>query len=215
MQIIPTLGIGSNKHDPLYGLLDLDQNFFYIVDYRQSVINEVGQILDHTRPVSVLKIHECVNWYYNKIDNNVCVKFGVNMLDSKDFLLALKFGKMLLVDKFESVDPGITIVVNNLTYVTAVITQMQQTDQTFQLHSSDSVLLMFAKDVWLRQSRDKELEYFNDLKQEWSRARQEVTDILKRHDISDQTYQTMVDQDIKKFVTDRAAHFIPLYQLYA
>ncbi len=215
MQIFPTLGIGSSKHDPLYGLLDLDQNFFYMVDYRESVISEVGQILNHSKAVRVINIQDCANWHYNKIDNSVCVKFGVNFFDSKDFLLALKFGKMELIDKFDSVDPGTMIVVNNLPYVSAVITQMQQTDQKFQFDSTDKVLLTFAKDTWLQQSRDRELEYFDDLKQQWTRARQTVSDILNQHDIASETYQTMVNQNIKKFVTDHAPHFMPLYQLYA
>jgi hypothetical protein len=75
MNNIP-LGIGL-PDQPLYGVYDTEQNFFYIVSGHQSLVDQAATSLSQYRPAIALLISDAVNWHYTLIDNSVCNRWGI------------------------------------------------------------------------------------------------------------------------------------------
>ena len=75
MNNIP-LGIGL-PDQPLYGVYDTEQNFFYIVSCHQPLVDQAVTLLAQYRPAIALLVSDAVNWHHTLIDNSVCNHWGV------------------------------------------------------------------------------------------------------------------------------------------
>jgi len=81
MNNIP-LGVGL-PDQPLYGVYDTEQNFFYIVSCHQPLVDQAVTLLSQYRPTIVLLISDAVNWDHTLIDNSVCNRWGVTYTPDK------------------------------------------------------------------------------------------------------------------------------------
>lgn len=76
MNSVP-LGIG-NPDDPLYGILDQEQNFFYMVTCHRPIAEQATALVAQHRPVKLEIISNAVNWYHTLLDNTVCINWGID-----------------------------------------------------------------------------------------------------------------------------------------
>jgi hypothetical protein len=70
------LGIGL-PDQPLYGVYDTEQNFFYIVSCHQALVDQAATLLSQYRPAVALLISDAVNWNHTLVDNSVCTRWGI------------------------------------------------------------------------------------------------------------------------------------------
>jgi hypothetical protein len=81
MNNIP-LGVGL-PDQPLYGVYDTEQNFFYTVSCYQSLVDQAATLLSQYRPAIALLISDAVNWHHTLIDNSVCNCWGIAHIPDK------------------------------------------------------------------------------------------------------------------------------------
>jgi len=212
---ITPLGIGPSLQDPLYGLLDVDQNFFYIVDYKKNMIDLLHDVMSSHKNVTIIPIHTCLGWFHQQIDNSVCCQWGVNFFDSHERIPGLMDNNMRLIPKSSGVAPSTQIIIKNLFYLVSVCEKIEGCNKFyFDYRTPKNVLIMFADDHWIQAAHKTELNYDKHAKTRWQDLLQQIYQLMKRHDINTEQYADSINQSIKKLAIDTIPYFYPLKNLY-
>jgi hypothetical protein len=216
MQISQILGVGPTAQDPLYGLLDLDENFFYMVDHRENIINGLWQVLVRSKKVKIIAIHQCIDWYYKKIDNQICWSFGINLCDQtyRDHAIKYNGTEMSLIQHLTPTSEKTVAVVKNLCYVRDIITVIERQKKKFDLKYPAHMILAFNDDSWVHEDLVKESTYFLQASEQWHTLCRQVYEIMKNYCIDADDYRHHVNSGIQKLDIETMPPFLPLSKLY-
>lgn len=214
-----SFGLGPTAQDPLYGLLDIEKNFFYVVHFRKDWILQTQKILSLYRKTEVVAIHKCSHWHYNQIDNTVCWNWGVDrdlkkIMDQEDFEISL-------VELSAMVHDSETMtVINHLQYILYYMDlfdrrypYFERLQESYNFHP---VAIIFDSDPWIQQARKIETQQIQDLQDQWKLFWQDFYVILHAHGtaLHNHDYIDLVRKDTKQLAFQSNFHFNLLEELY-
>lgn len=189
------LGIGPNDGDPLYGLIDLTHNFFYLVDYRLGLISRMAQVLAPSIPSAVLAIHECANWQSNMIDNTVCNRWGLDQIDLMVACLHLRERQAIITASQQEIVDSLIFVRRTLLHVDGKDTIEIPIDQPIT-----QAQIMFADDQWVQHSARKEQSRHTAIRTVWQRVKDATMPCLIDADISSPGYVPRAKQSLARMM---------------
>jgi hypothetical protein len=188
-------GMGPNLTDPLYGLFDIKRNFFYRVDYRQSMISDLYNIVKNLRTVMVVPLHQCVNWHRNLVDNSICINWGLDVFMSEQRLSSLSYNNLCLIENYTTIDSQTQTLINNLAFVTTMLDTLHK---DIEYCWPTKVEIMFADDLWVKQAIEKEFLYFKNYKSIFETIMEEIKLCAQQLQIDQVDYCDQLTQQIKQ-----------------
>ena len=165
------LGIGALETDPLYGLLDIDQNFFYIVSHREEFIKLAHTMASPYKSTKILKISNFDNWHHNLIDNQVCMNWGIDLLDSKKIIKKYQntLDKNFVITAIETnvpLDKNLKIIINNFQLALKLFEHLEGLELMIKTlpfpHAppDQNLALAFVDDPWVLSAINQELKEY-------------------------------------------------------
>jgi hypothetical protein len=151
----PKIGVGPSSQDPLYGLLDIDLNFFYVVDYRKHIIEQVHNLIAIHKNVATIPLHACKNWYFNKIDNTVCWNWGLTMFNSNMRSLSLEQNDMSLTPNELDIADESKLLIKNCQEACLLLIAIEN-QYAGQNYVPSEIIYFFAGDPWVQKANDVE-----------------------------------------------------------
>ena len=204
----------TNSLDTLYGLLDVDQNFFYVVDKNQHLIDRLYLVMTSDTNIIKVDLHACSNWLVNQIDNDVCFQWGLGFFDKDYRSTSLMGNDPILVNHGMPANEKILAVIQNLNYVKKILYEIDANSPAFDYRKPKNIVIMFANDPWVVACAKKELDYAVVLKKHWQDHTTRVYQLLQSHSIHSAHYPVVVNQCIKEFATQAMPDIIFLHNLY-
>jgi len=192
--LLPELGPDSNKQ--LFGLLDLQDNFFYKVYFEKSILEHLQTLLQHRRSTIIIPLHECSNWNRNIIDNTVCNHWGLDVFASDLRSLALCYQNINLTQTCQQFDNNLQTLMDNLSFVTDLLTVKLPIDN-IEFQMPVKVQIMFAKDPWLQEAILKEKQYLDQYTVLYNGIITEVKNFTQEINIDQVDYVDQLEQKIK------------------
>jgi hypothetical protein len=192
-QSIFKIGLGPDDTDPLYGLLDTKENFFYAVDYRKHIIDELFEFFKIHKTTTVILISACDNWFYNKIDNSVCYNWGISAYDP-----AVKDRSqhcMFLVPTKNTQTGKIKILIKNLQEICRQFAGIEHCRKLTPLVTSE-VLHLFDNDPWIQYAAKIEQQQHDNVQSQLSNIITKVKETIKDYSVFDKNYCDNVQQII-------------------
>jgi hypothetical protein len=204
----------TNSLDTLYGLLDVDQNFFYVVDKNQAIIDRLYLVMAVDTKIVKVDLHACSNWMPNQIDNDVCPEWGLGFFDKDYRSTSLMGNDSLLINHSKSTSEKTLIIIQNLNYVKKILFEIDANSPAFDYQRPKNIVTMFADDAWVTACAKKELDYAIGLKSHWQDHLTKIYQLMQSHSIHSAHYPVSVNQCIKEFATQATPDIIFLHNLY-
>lgn len=205
------LGLG-NPEDPLYGVLDSESNFFYLVSCYRELAEHAVLLLSKHRLVELVLISDAVNWEHNLIDNSVCSSWGLSYNPEKT-----------CVNRYTVHTPETMILLTNVLYFLQAAENVYYFNQLFEWYCdqwigmilpSDPLREQFATDPWFNLAVEKETANRNRVH---ARFRQKVNALATalELDIARTDYPVVLKNTIDTLLDDPDVnnHFKKYFQL--
>lgn len=192
--LLPELGPDSNKQ--LFGLLDLQDNFFYKVYFERSILEHLQTLLQHRRSTIIIPLHECSNWNRNMVDNTVCNQWGLDVFVSDLRSLTLHYRNINLTQTCRQFDNNLQTLMDNLFFVTDLLTVKLPTDN-IEFRTPVKVQIMFAKDLWVQEAILKEKQYLDQYTVLYNGIITEIKKFTQEINIDQADYVVQLEQKIK------------------
>jgi hypothetical protein len=189
-------GIGPNPADPLYGLFDKTGNFFYQVDYRKTLIDDLYTIIKDYKNVAVVPVHLCTNWEYTLIDNSVCNRWGLDVFIAEHRPTALIHNIVTLIERHNTIDVQTQNVIDNLKFLTKILNNFYNRAPNYRI--PEELLIMFDNDPWIKQSIEKECYFIEKYKNIFKIIGEEIKLYARTLNINLIDYPDRVKQQIKQ-----------------
>lgn len=199
------IGVGMAT-DPLYGLLDSQRNFLWLVDYRLPVICQLQSVLQTESQCRLVAVADCENYQHNLIDNTVCARWGLEAARDGSPMIGVR---QRLIETNHRLDVVDQIKVENLATIGSIIVLLQKLEEwvnktTLELEAFRSPFIL--QDRWAYAAADREWQYAYQCKKNWSAIKIHVHEYLHRADMTRSDFvehfkrslaQYLVDIDIK------------------
>ena len=200
------IGVGPSLQDPLYGLLDIDLNFFYVVDYRKHVIEQLHNLIGIYKTVATIPLHACKDWYYNKIDNAMCYNWGITMFDSEMRSLSLKQNDMRLIPNGLEITDELKIPIKNCQETGILLATIadQCGEPNYVLSKT---IYFFANDPWVQKANHIEKQTFDNKKSQLLDINDQLKSIMTQYSIVSVDYC----KNLNQLVTPLIKNYIDLY----
>jgi hypothetical protein len=181
------IGMGRSLQDPLYGLLDIDLNFFYVVDYRKHVIEQLHNLIGIHKTVTTIPLHACKNWYLNKIDNTVCHNWGTTMFDSEMRSLSLKQNDISLTPNGLEITDELKFLIQNCQETSILLAAI--VDQSGKPnYVASEIIYFFANDPWVQKANNIEKQTFDNKKTQLLDMNNQLKSIMTQCSIDSADY---------------------------
>lgn len=197
------LGIGQSG-DPLYGLLDSRDNYFYLVDYRLPVICQIAKILKTSRACQLVALSECTNYHHNIIDNDICAAWGVvpSPVETQSMIGADR----RLVENTHSLDETSQIIMTNLQTARQIIELMHEIEESMDWDWRQSpkfaAQTFMLPDQWLMHAVDREMQYFVLWRKNWSTIKMHVSRCLEQTPLASRDFSQRFQQALAQALGD-------------
>ena len=207
--------LGPKTNNLLYGLLDLEHNFFYQVHFKKFAIEHLFKLIDGHRPVAVVSLHSCTNWYRTLIDNTNCNHWGLDTFCSKLRSNSLIFNSVFLIEHHTNIDNNLQLLIDNLNFVLETLFYKLPTkSKSVDYHFPENLSMLFADDPWVKQSIEIEIHHSEIVKNQHNSNIENFFSLTKDFNINQTNYQNELTQQINQYCWEFNPYFFMYDQNY-
>ena len=200
--------LGPESNNLFYGLLDLEHNFFYRVHFKKSAIEHLCKLASDHRPVAVIPLHTCTNWYRNIVDNTNCNRWGLDTYCLELRPDSLLFNSACLIENHSNIDKNLQLLIDNLNFVLEILFYKLPTiSKSFDYNFPEKISILFADDPWVKKAIGLELQYSNTVNDRHNAAIEKFFSFTEDFKIDQITYQDELTQKIKQYCLEISAYF--------
>jgi hypothetical protein len=185
---------GSNN-PTLYGVLNFQRNFLYLVDQDRSVVTDLVQHFGQRHGMIAVDVDACVQnmqnsiWMAKKIDNTVCNNWGISVYDTTLRPWSLQRNLMYLVPRTQALTSEDFQVCNNLQIACKFVTLAKYFCQQLSQYQPLDVLEWFADDAWVHQANLLERQAHEQRQTLLNQVIEQIYNTVYLGDLTDPDYQ--------------------------
>lgn len=179
--------LGPESSSTLYGLLDLSNNFFYLVYHDREIVVKLQSAMTKICPTLVVSLHHCNNWHRNLIDNTVCQHWGLNSYSKSHRSMCLQEQQLTLIENSVLPNADLLRISDNLQQALAFLDMLESASRAFESKFDEPVLApaMFADDAWINLSARLEQKFYQAYLQDFKNKQVELQNLIGCVDIND------------------------------
>jgi hypothetical protein len=200
-QSLTKIGIGPTAQDPLYGLLNTEKNFFYAVDYRKHIVDELFEFFKDYKTTVVIPISACGDWFYNKIDNSVCYNWGVSVYDPEFRAKNLEQNCVFLTNRKDKLTSELTTLITNLQEVCKQFAGIDNCLNRSPHPITINLVQLFGDDPWIQHAFKIEQSRHDNKQSQLIDIANDAKKILKSYSVFDKNYCTNIQQKMRYLET--------------